>query len=80
MKISILAFGIARDILGGSSIDIELNEQPTAGQLKQHLCEQYPDFEKLASISLAVNTEYAKDEQLLEKGDEVVIIPPVSGG
>lgn len=80
MNISILAFGIAKDILGKNTLQIEISEQPTAAELKQHLIAKYPEFEKLASLALAINTEYAEDTQLIHDGDEVVIIPPVSGG
>ena len=80
MNISILAFGIAKDILGKNMLQIEVSEQPTAAELKQHLISKYPEFEKLASLALAINTEYAEDSQLINDGDEVVIIPPVSGG
>lgn len=80
MKIEILAFGIARDILGDSRLTVEMPAQPTVGQLKAHLCSFYPAFEKLASFSIALNTEYADDGQAIRAGDEVVIIPPVSGG
>ncbi|MCB0585614.1 MAG: MoaD/ThiS family protein [Phaeodactylibacter sp.] len=80
MKIKILAFGIAKDILGATNILIELEGPPTVGQLKTHLCREYPAFEKLASFAIALNTEYVEDNQAIQPGDEVVIIPPVSGG
>ena len=32
------------------------------------------------SLSIAVNEEYATDERILKPGDEVALIPPVSGG
>ncbi|MCB0550653.1 MAG: molybdopterin converting factor subunit 1 [Phaeodactylibacter sp.] len=80
MEVKILAFGIAKDILGGTTLSVELPEQPTVGQLKAHLCRAYPAFEKLASFAIALNTEYADDQEAIQPGDEVVIIPPVSGG
>ena len=40
----------------------------------------FPDFEKLRSLSIAVNQEYREDDFLVKEGDEIVIIPPVSGG
>ena len=80
MKIKILAFGIAKDILGGANLSVEMPGQPTVGQLKDHLCQSYPAFEQLASFSIALNTEYAEDGQAIQAGDEVVVIPPVSGG
>ena len=80
MDIKILAFGIAKDILGATNLSVQMPGEPTVGQLKAHLCRSYPAFEKLASFAIALNTEYAEDRQAIHPGDEVVIIPPVSGG
>jgi len=80
MKINILAFGIAKDIINSSTLGIEISEGTTVGQLKKQLTSQFPDFEKLRSLSIAVNQEYQEDDFLLNEKDEIVIIPPVSGG
>ncbi|MEM8526658.1 MAG: MoaD/ThiS family protein [Bacteroidota bacterium] len=80
MTINLLAFGIAKDILSGNRSSLELKEGTTVGQLKEKLFLQYPDFQKLKSLSLAVGTEYRSDEFVLNDSEEVVIIPPVSGG
>ena len=42
--------------------------------------EKYPDFTKLRSFSIAVNEEYQNDDFVLNSNDEIVILPPVSGG
>lgn len=53
----------------------------TAGQLFAHLMEQYPKLRPLeGSISLAVNHEYVEPDYRLAAGDELALIPPVSGG
>lgn len=75
-----LAFGIARDILGSPKCDVELKDGGTIGQLKQQLLQKYSQFADLASIAFAVNEEYKEDDFPLNENDEVVIIPPVSGG
>jgi molybdopterin converting factor subunit 1 len=79
MKVNVLAFGIAKDIFGGSSITAELNGNTTA-DLKQSLENTYPRLKQLASYMVAVNNEYAQDEGILTISDEIAIIPPVSGG
>ena len=79
MKVSVLAFGIAKDIFGGSSIDVELSGG-TAGNLKQSLEERYPRLKQLASYMVAVNNEYAEDRLVINERDEIAVIPPVSGG
>ena len=74
-----LAFGIAREIFGASSITIELAESSVA-DLKTSLELSYPKLKALASYLVAVNNEYAGDDLPLDIRDEVAIIPPVSGG
>jgi molybdopterin synthase sulfur carrier subunit len=80
MKINILAFGIAKDIFGGSSIDIELPADSSVYNLKYALEKEYPRLKQLASYMLAVNNEYALPEDSIHPNDEIAIIPPVSGG
>ena len=79
MKVNVLAFGIAREIFGASSITIELAESSVA-DLKTSLELSYPKLKALASYLVAVNNEYAGDDLPLDIRDEVAIIPPVSGG
>lgn len=80
MKVTVLAFGIAKDIFGAPVIEIDLREQVTAGILKQSLEERYPRLKQLASYLVAVNNEYAEDGSVITDRDEVAVIPPVSGG
>lgn len=80
MKIELLAFGIAKDIVAGTSTTVELKSGSTIGDLKEKLFQDYPAFEKLRSLSIAVNAEYRMDDFTLSPDDEIVIIPPVSGG
>lgn len=80
MEIELLAFGIAKDIVAGNSTTLELKNGSTIGDLKEKLFQDYPAFEKLRSLSIAVNAEYRMDDFTLSPDDEIVIIPPVSGG
>jgi len=79
MKVNVLAFGIAKDIFGSSNIDV-IVEGNTALDLKQTLEAKYPRLKQLASYMLAVNNDYAQDDNLITERDEIAIIPPVSGG
>lgn len=78
----LLLFGIAKDIVGKSVIDLSNSETlpQSVAELKKLLTIEYPDFLKLTSLAIAVNSEYASDDAALKKDDEVAIIPPVSGG
>lgn len=53
----------------------------TAGQLLAQLKSDYPGLEQIgATVAIAVNREYATPDTVLRDGDEVGLIPPVSGG
>jgi molybdopterin converting factor subunit 1 len=79
MNIKILAFGIAKEIVGGSSAELVI-AGTTIGALKENLVQLYPALTQLTAFSIAVNGEYAPPEKVIKPGDEVAIIPPVSGG
>lgn len=72
-------FGIAKDIIGNNRLSVADNFA-TVGELKQWLSQQYPKLQQLRSIAVAVNSEYAEDNQSLRDAREIALIPPVSGG
>ncbi|WBV56190.1 MoaD/ThiS family protein [Chryseobacterium daecheongense] len=80
MIIKILAFGITKDIFGGSEKEIEINEGASVKVLKEFLEKDFPDLKKLKSYFIAIDDEYAEDNQIIEVSNEIAIIPPVSGG
>ncbi|WP_339655033.1 MoaD/ThiS family protein [uncultured Maribacter sp.] len=79
---NVLFFGIAKDIVGSSQITFsdELKQLNSVADLKAQLIRSYPEFSRLTSIAVAVNSEYAEDDVFLTVDDEIAIIPPVSGG
>lgn len=79
MIVTILTFGIAKDIIGKQKLNFEVGKDTTTKQLKKILCSKY---KKLSTIPflLAVNAAHAKDKTILKDGDEVAIIPPTNGG
>lgn len=80
MTVRILAFGIAREICGSARFDLEIPGDCDTAQLKELLLKHYPAFYDLASLAIAVNGEYAPMNTALKNGDEIALIPPVSGG
>ena len=79
MKISILTFGAASELLE-SNTTLKLEEGLTINDFKQHLRNAYPKLNNLKSFAIAINEEYASDNQIIKDGDTVAVIPPVSGG
>ena len=80
MTINLIAFGIAKDILGQRQLQIEVGTDAKISDLKDKLIEQFPAFGKLAKLSFAINETYQPDDFRLSANVEVVIIPPVAGG
>ncbi|MDG2449564.1 MAG: MoaD/ThiS family protein [Saprospiraceae bacterium] len=80
MKLKIKAFGIARDFLGESTNSFKLESGNCIADLKSALSKKYPEFEKIKAFTIAVNQEYQEDDFNINEGDELAIIPPVSGG
>jgi len=79
MKVKVKTFGISRDILGGREVLVEINGS-TVADLRKSLSTNYPALDKLNSLFIAVNQNYAEDGTHLIESDEIALIPPVSGG
>jgi len=77
--INIKLFGIAREIVGNSDLKI-VEPLTTVEDLLSYLKSTYPEFNKLKSLLVAINDEYARETDLIKQEDELAIIPPVSGG
>lgn len=81
MQVHVLLFGALKDLLARESETIDLPEQATVEQLLRRYVANAPQMEKFAgSLAIAVNREYATPGQALSEGDEVALLPPVSGG
>ncbi len=81
MQIRVLFFGVLKDLVGRSSETLELPEGARLQTVLSHYARQAPRFEAmLPSLALSVNQEYSGPDQALRGGDEVGLLPPVSGG
>jgi molybdopterin converting factor subunit 1 len=80
MKVNIQLFGITRDIVGQNQYSLSLNESATVADLLQQLKQEFPEFNRLTSLLVAINSEYADNQVVINSNDEVALIPPVSGG
>jgi molybdopterin converting factor subunit 1 len=81
MTIRTLVFAAYRDIAGTDELSVELPAGATALDLVERLRERGGAWERLpARPAIAVNLEYVPLSTSLRDGDEVALIPPVSGG
>lgn len=80
MEIQLLFFGITEDIIGEKSMNLELKNNTTVGEVKVILFNDFPKLKQYNSFSVAVNMEYSEDDAILQPKDTLALIPPVSGG
>ncbi|MBT4977780.1 MAG: molybdopterin converting factor subunit 1 [Gemmatimonadetes bacterium] len=81
MKIKALFFAACRDIVGNRELDLDVGEGSQVEDLKNVLLVKYPELATINNVlSIAVNAEYVDGNAILNPGDEVAFIPPVSGG
>jgi MoaE-MoaD fusion protein len=81
MKISVLFFGVLKDLAGRSSETVDLPAGALVRDLLAYYARGVPRLEAMASsLAISVNREYAEADRPLREGDEVALLPPVSGG
>jgi molybdopterin converting factor subunit 1 len=81
MQVRVLFFGILKDVVGLATDSIDLRENSTLRDVVEHYQQRFPKLRELSSsIAMAVNSEYAGLDTQLGAGDEVGLLPPVSGG
>ncbi|MEO8091188.1 MAG: molybdopterin converting factor subunit 1 [bacterium] len=82
MIVSVRLFAMLRERAGSDRIELELDDGATADDALAALAD-HPQLAELAgrlAIRVAVNREYVDGSQPLRPGDELALIPPVSGG
>lgn len=83
VTVNLLFFAKSRELVGSGSGELVLTAITNFDTLKQALLLKYPSLQVIAeNIILSLNEEYIDDSQqlTLREGDEVAVIPPISGG
>ena len=81
VKIRVLFFGAARDVVNANTLEISLAAPATVSSAFQKLSERFSQLGRFGrSLLFAVNQEYATPDTLLKENDELAVFPPVSGG
>ena len=81
MRVCVLYFGVLKDVMGHGRAEMELSEGSTvADLLAMHRGAGQAASPVWDAIAVAVNQEYARADDVLNDGDEVALLPPVSGG
>ena len=81
MRVRVLLFGVLKDIFQRSEELLDLSAGATVSDLLDHYRRLVPERSNFfQSLALAVNQQYASPKHALQDGDEVALLPPVSGG
>jgi molybdopterin converting factor subunit 1 len=81
LKVNVKFFASYKEALGKEQIEMELRDNSTVNDLLDVLRKDYPELGKLMeTLVVSINLEYADFEAKIKEGDEVALLPPVSGG
>jgi molybdopterin converting factor subunit 1 len=82
MTVTVRLFAVFRERAGSDSIEVELDDGATVAEALDKLAER-PELTELLErmpVRMAVNRDYADSDTPLSSGDELALVPPVSGG
>ena len=81
MRVNVIYCGLLKDLCGAEGQEVYLAEGDRVGDLLALVREKYsPESKVWKALAVAVNDEYAGVRTALKDGDEVALLPPVSGG
>ena len=81
MRVTVKLFAVLREKAGASEVILDLPAAADVSAAARKLAEKHPVIgEFLPKLAFAVNREYARPEQNLHDGDELALLPAVSGG
>jgi molybdopterin converting factor subunit 1 len=81
MRVSVRFFAVLRDKAAVSVAALELPDYSTVGDASKEIARLYPAIASmLHRTAFAVNMNKADAGVVLKAGDELALLPPVSGG
>ena len=81
IQVTVKLFAIFQEVFATDEMKVNLKSGSLASQILDHLVSQQPNLEKWRSHTrYAINLNFAEPHTVLRDGDEVALIPPVSGG
>ncbi|NEP16983.1 MAG: MoaD/ThiS family protein [Leptolyngbya sp. SIO4C1] len=81
VSIVLKLFAAYQDAYGVSELELALPAGTTVADLCDRICTEHPELAQWRSLTrFGVNLQFVSPDTPLHDGDEVVLIPPVSGG
>ena len=80
-EVRVLLFGAAADRAGTRQTELSISDRAKLEDLWPALADRHPGLVPMRdTLAFAVNGEYARMDDEVSPGDEVAVLPPVSGG
>jgi sulfur-carrier protein len=81
MVVTVKLFAVYQDAYGLPELTLEVAKGTTVSEVGDRIRAPHPALHALASITrYGINLDFVEPEAIVQEGDEVVLIPPVSGG
>lgn len=81
ITITLKLFAVYQETLGVPEKTLTLPVGTTAGEVRDRLISEYPQLAEWKDLTrFGINLQFSEAETPLSNGDELVLIPPVSGG
>jgi len=78
MQVSVKYFASLRELMGESSMFIDIDKESSIDDVWQHVTKNKKI--ELDNVMATVNMEYVKSSYVIRDGDEIAFFPPVTGG
>lgn len=81
MRVTVKLFAAYQDAVGAPEVTMHVSSGDSVASLRDRLIRQYPELDRWRDVTrFGINLEFVDPSATLQPGDEVVLIPPVSGG
>ena len=81
VRVTVRLFASLRELTGESTAQVDVPDGSRAADVWEACVQRWPALAtRRQSTVLAVNQEFAKPDVVIRDGDEVALLPPVSGG
>ena len=81
IKITVKLFAAYQEAYQVPELILEFSENTPVSEVREYLIKKHPELEQWRDVTrFGVNLNFVEPDTLLKDGDEVVLIPPVSGG
>jgi len=81
INVKLKFFASAREAVGSKEVEMQVESGSSANDVLEQLIEEYPELkDQEKHLVLAVNKQTGRSDKMIKDGDEIAVLPPVSGG